>query len=80
MMNDASDGVMNGKMGSSQITVPMSGGMMGGGMGNMASTAGTNGLGIAMTGFMNSAANVSGLTTTDMTTLTTKLTNSNGQI
>lgn len=27
MMNDASDGVMNGKMGSSQITMPMSGGM-----------------------------------------------------
>jgi hypothetical protein len=82
MMNDASDGVMNGKMGSSQITMPMSGGMGGGmnGMGNMALTAGTSGLATAMTGFINSVANASGLTATDMTTLTTKLTNSNGQI
>ncbi len=81
MMSDASDGVMNSKMGSSQITMPMSGVMMGGGMGNMASTAGTSGLATAMTAFLSpGTTNVSGLTTTDMTTLTTKLTNSNGQI
>ena len=80
MMSDASDGVMNGMMGSTQITMPMSGGMMGGGMGNMASTAGTNGLGIAMTGFMNSAANVSGLTATNMATLINKLNGAGGQI
>ena len=82
MMNDASDGVMNGKMGSSQITMQMSGGMGGGmnGMGNMALTAGTSGLAAAMTGFMNSAANLSGLTATNMATLIQMLSNSNGQI
>jgi hypothetical protein len=82
MMSDASDGVMNGTMGSTQITMPMSSGMGGGmnGMGNMAATAGTSGLVTAMTTFMGSATNLSGLTTADMTTLTTKLTNSNGQI
>jgi hypothetical protein len=33
-----------------------------------------------MTAFMNSAANASGLTATDMATLILKLTNSSGQI
>jgi len=82
MMSDASDGIMNGNMGSTQITMPMSSGMGGGmnGMGNMAATAGTSGLVTAMTTFMGSATNLSGLTTADMTTLTTKLTNSKGQI
>ncbi len=77
MMSDASDGVMNGKMGSTQISMTM-GGMMG--MGGMSSMAGTSGLATAMSGFMNSAANASGLTPTDMATLILKLTNSNGQI
>ena len=78
MMNDASDGVMNGKMGSSQITMPMSGGMMGGGM---ASTAGWSDLATAMTSFItNSTANKSGLIAADMTALINKLTISNGQI
>jgi hypothetical protein len=83
MMSDASDGVMNGKMGSTQITMPMSSGMGGGmnGMGNMAATAGTSGLATAMTTFMGSATNLSGLTTTDMAALILKLTNnSSGQI
>jgi hypothetical protein len=77
MMSDASDGLMNGKMGSTQISMLM-GGMMG--MGSMTSTAGTSGLATAMTAFMNSAANASGLTATDLTTLILKLTNSSGQI
>lgn len=49
-------------------------------MGNMALTAGTSGLATAMTGFINSVANASGLTATDMAALIQKLTNSNGQI
>lgn len=77
MMSDASDGVMNGKMGANQISMSM-GGMMG--TSNMASMAGTSSLATAMTGFTNSAANVSGLTTTDMAALIQKLTNSSGQI
>ncbi len=82
MMKDASDGVMNGMMGSSQITMPMSGGMGGGmnGMGNMTSTAGTSGLATAMTSFMNSAANASGLTAADMATPLNKLNGSLGHI
>lgn len=78
MMSDASDSVMDGKMGANQISMTM-GGMMGTSM--MASTAGTSSLATAMTTFLSpGTTNVSGLTTTDMTTLTTKLTNSNGQI
>jgi hypothetical protein len=77
MMSDASDGVMNGKMSSTQISMTM-GGMMG--IGSMTSTAGTSSMATAMTVFMNSAANKSGLNTTDMNTLIQKLTNSNGQI
>ncbi len=77
MMNDANDGVMNGMMsGGSPIQMPMGGGMMG----SMPSTAGTSSLGVAMTSFMSSGANASGLTTADMAALITKLNNSNGQI
>lgn len=77
MMSDAADGVMNGMMGGSQISMSM-GGIMG--MGTMASTAGTSDLATAMTNFMNSTANVSGLTAADMAALIQKLTSSNGQI
>lgn len=78
MMSDASDGIMNGKMGANQISMTM-GGMMGTGM--MAATTGWSSMATAMNTFLSSGTtNVSGLTTTDMTTLTTKLTNSNGQI
>lgn len=77
MMSDASDGVMDGRMGANQIPMTM-GGMMG--MSNMTSTAGTSSLATAMTGFMTSAANASGLTATNMAALIQKLTNSNGQI
>jgi len=77
MMNDAADGMMDGKMGTSQISMAM-GGMMGSSM--MASTAGTSSLATAMTNFMSSAANMSGLTAVDMTSLMQKLISSNGTI
>ena len=77
MMNDASDGSMDGRKGVSQISMSM-GGMMGTSM--MSATAGTNGLATAMTDFMGSAANASGVTAADMTVLTQKLANSNGHI
>lgn len=77
MMNDAVDGLMDGRKDSSQIAMSM-GGMMGSNM--MASTAGTSGLGAAMTAFMNSTANVSGVTAADMGTLIQKLTNSDGHL
>jgi hypothetical protein len=81
MMNDASDGIMNGKMGSTQITMGgMGGGMMGGGGTMMQSAAGTSGLATAITTFMGSTANKSGLSATDMQTLINKLTTSNGTI
>ncbi len=81
MMEDASDGVMNGMMGSTQITMGgMGGGMMGGGGTMMQSTAGTSGLATAMTTFMGSAENKSGLTATNMQTLINTLAASNGTI
>lgn len=77
MMSDASDGLMDGKKGSGQVSMSM-GGMMGSSM--MPSTAGTSGLGAAMTAFMSSAANASGMTAADMAALIQKLTNSDGHI
>jgi len=56
MMNDASDGVLDGKAGTAPI--PMGG--MGGGM-MMPSNAGTTGMGGAMNAFMNSPQNKSGV-------------------
>jgi hypothetical protein len=80
MMQDASDGVMDGMMGSTSITMGgMGGGMMGGGT-MMQSTAGTSGLSTAMTTFMGSAANQSGLSSTDMQILINTLAASNGTI
>ena len=80
MMNDASDGIMNGMMGGTSITMGgMGGGMMGGGT-MMQSTAGTSGLATAMTTFMGSTWNKSGLTATDMQTLLNQLNSSNGTI
>jgi hypothetical protein len=51
MMKDASDGIMNGMMGGTSISIN---GMGGGGimMGNMQSTAGTSGLATEMTTFI----------------------------
>ena len=76
MMKDASDGMMNGMMGSTQIS--MGGGMMGGGM--MQSNAGTSGLAMAMTDYMSSAMNHSGLTAADMNSLIAQLSLSSGQL
>jgi len=77
MMSDASDGMMDGKKGSSPISMSM-GGMMGTAM--MAPTAGTSGLATAMTNFVMSPANMSGLTTTDVAPLVQKMSGSSGQI
>lgn len=76
MMKDASDGTMNGMMGSTQVS--MGGGMMGGGM--MQSNAGTSGLAMAMTDYMSSAVNHSGLTAADMNTLIQHLSLSDGRL
>jgi hypothetical protein len=71
---------MNGKMGSTSITMGgMGGGMMGGGT-MMQTTAGTSGLATAMTTFMGSSANKSGLSAMDMQTLINTLAASNGTI
>lgn len=81
MMSDASDGMMNGRMGGTQITM---GGMMGsGGMGSggmMQPNAGTLGLATAMTDFMSAPMNRSGLTAADMNMLIQKLSASSGQL
>ncbi len=79
MMNDASDGVMNGMMHGAPISMSGMGGMMGGG--NMASNAGTSGLGSAMATFVtNTVVNRSGVTQGDMQTLINKLNASDGTI
>ncbi|MFC5499259.1 carboxypeptidase-like regulatory domain-containing protein [Caenimonas terrae] len=77
MMNDASDGMMDGKRGGAQITMTM-GAMMGPSM--MAPDSATSGLAAAMTAFMNSSANVSGVTPADMAGLMQKLSSSSGKI
>jgi hypothetical protein len=80
MAEDASDGVMNGMMGSTPITMTgMGGGMMGGG-GMMSTTAGTTGLATAMSTFAGSSMNESGVTTTDMLPLVDKLAASTGTL
>jgi hypothetical protein len=76
MMNDAADGVIDGK--AAGISVAMGGGMMGGGM--MQTDAGRTGLATAMTDFMNSSLNKSGVASTNMTTLMQQLRTSNGQM
>jgi len=80
MMKDASDGTMNGMMGSTSISMGgMGGGMMGGGT-MMQSNAGTTGLATAMTAFVGSSRNTSGATVTDMQALVNKLATSTGLI
>ena len=80
MMNDASDGAMNGMMGGSQ-PITMGGGMsmMGGGT-MMQANMGTSGIANAMTAFMNSGMNKSGLTVADMQALMNRLSSSSGKI
>ena len=78
MMNDASDGAMDGTTRGAQIQMS-SGGMMGGSS-MMPASAGTSGLAGAMTSYMNSGANMSGLTATEMTALIQRLATSSGWI
>jgi hypothetical protein len=80
MMKDASDGTMNGMMGSTPVAMGgMGGGMMGGGT-MMQSNAGTTGVATAMTTFVGSSMNKSGATMTEMQTLVNKLSTSTGTI
>jgi hypothetical protein len=60
MLDDASDGVMNGMTGSTAIDMDGMGGMMGGG--SMMSTTGTTQLMTAMADFINGPMNRSGVT------------------
>jgi hypothetical protein len=79
MMDDASDGKMDGRRGGNYISMGGMGGMMGGIM--MEPTAGTSNLGNAMTTFIDyNEYNRSGLTTMHMQTLIDKLNASNGTI
>jgi len=73
MANDASDGVMDGMMGGTAISMTGMGGMMGG---MMSSTAGTSGLSAAMGTFVGSAMNKSGVQTSVMQPLIDKLNSS----
>jgi len=82
MMDDAEDGTMDGMMNGSQIQMGgmMGGGMMGGSGNVMPSTAGTSGLASAMTDFMDSVMDHSGLTSNDVNALIQQLAASNGHI
>jgi hypothetical protein len=62
MLNDASDGIMNGRMNGTAINMNGMGGMMGGG--SMMTTAGTSQLATSMAAFINNTTmNRSGVTT-----------------
>lgn len=77
MMKDAADGVMDGKNAMSQISMSM-GGMNA--SAPMTATAGSTGLVNAMTSFIDSTTNLSGLTIADMLALMQKLNSSGGKI
>jgi hypothetical protein len=76
MMQDAADGVLDGKAGTTPIA--LGSGMMGAGM--MQGTVGGAGLASAMTDFMNGTANRSGLTPASMTPLMQQLTTAAGRM
>lgn len=95
LMDDAADGHMDGMMEGTSIPMMGDGGMMGGGTGGMMGgeggmmggttgmmpgDAGTNGLATAMSNFVNSPMNRSGLTVQDMQSLINKLSSTSGQI
>jgi hypothetical protein len=82
MALDASDGVMNGMMSSTSISMTGMGGMGGGMMGGttMQATAGTTGLATAMATFVGSSRNASGVPIADMQPLVDKLATSQGTI
>ena len=77
MMDDASDGVMDGKMGSTSVPMMGRGGMMGG---TMRPATGTSGMASAMAAFIGSPMNRAGVTVAEMQALMTKLAGSNGQL
>lgn len=79
MMADASDGVMDGMMGSTAISMGGMGGMMGGGS-MMQATAGTSGLATAMTAFVGSPMNAAGVSMADVQPLVDRLNGSSGVI
>ena len=78
MMADASDGIMNGMMGTRQINMGGMGGMMGGSM--MQPNGGTSGMANSMVSFIQSPNNKSGLSQQDMQALINKLMASDGHI
>jgi hypothetical protein len=81
MMNDASDGVLDGR--AAGTPVAMGGGMMGGGTmggGMMEMDAGRVGLALAMIDFMNSTFNRSGVTAAAMTSLMQQLRDGSGHL
>lgn len=93
MMNDASDGVIDGKASGIQLTMgggmlaggsaTTGGGMMGAGVtvsNMMQPDAGRAGLSTAMTDFMNSSLNRSGVSAASMTTLMQQLRDGTGQM
>ncbi len=82
MAQDASDGVMNGMMGSAPISMGGMGGMGGmmGGGSTMPANAGTTGLSTAMGAFVGSARNASGVAIAAMQPLVDALAASNGTI
>ncbi|ABC80672.1 hypothetical protein [Anaeromyxobacter dehalogenans] len=74
---DASDGVMDGMMGATPVSMGGMGGM-GGGM--MAPSAGSSGLADAMRAFLASARNRSGLTADDLQACLAQLSGAGGQL
>lgn len=82
MMQDAADGVLDGKAGSTPIQIgsgSAGGGMMGG-AGMMQANAGGAGLASAMADFMASPMNASGATATSMTQLMQQLAAAGGRL
>jgi hypothetical protein len=75
MLDDASDGIMDGTMGGTAINMSGMGGMMGGGQMNMMATAGTTQLATAMATFISGSMNQSGvISVTEMRSLMDQMT------
>ncbi|HJV63243.1 MAG TPA: hypothetical protein VJ743_20005, partial [Albitalea sp.] len=75
MMSDASDGIMDGM--AAGVQVGMGSGMMGS---SMRPDVGTAGLAAAMATFIDSSANKSGLSTTDVAALIAQLKTTDGHM
>ncbi len=85
MMDDATDGIMNGMMGSTAVSMNGLGGMGGGGMmgggSMMQANAGTSGIAAAMTAFIDdTAVNKSGVMSAAMQALIAELNTSTGSL